>query len=119
MASKVKETYSNFETEGVLNITDNVIECVKLCLKNKNLWFENKTKMIMLMRDSLPVFYNKFPRIVHSVGNCDDIQHLTNMLMLLFEVENGKMAITDAHKKFNEINDNTYASELMKEIKEK
>jgi hypothetical protein len=116
MTTKVCE---NFETVGINKITDNVILCMRLCVKNKDLWKNNKVKMIMLMRDTYPLFYSQFPRIIHCIGNCDNIQHLNNMLILLFEVDNGKMSINDAHKQFNDINDKTYAGELIREIKEK
>jgi uncharacterized membrane protein YjjP (DUF1212 family) len=111
--------YSNFSTEGVLKITDNVKQCMRFCALNKELWQTNKIGIIREMGKEFPEFYEKFPRIVHNIGNCDDIGKLTTMLRMLHEVEHGKMTIDEAHVKFNEVNNYAYGKTIMEDIKER
>lgn len=111
--------YSNFETEGVLKITDNVVNCMRFCALNKKLWQTNKIEIIRAMGREFPEFYEKFPRIVHSIGNCDDVSHLTNMLSILHQVEHKQITIDEAHIKFNNINNTAYGQKIMEDLKDK
>ena len=110
---------SNFQTEGVQNITTNVIHCFKFCVANKELWKTDKINIIRKMKDRFPEFYEKFPRIVHMVGNCDDSTHMTNMLKMLHEVEHGKLSLDNAHVEFNSYNNNAYGRDIIEDCKQK
>lgn len=110
--------YSNYETEGVLKITDNVVRCMRFCVLNKELWNTNKIAMIRAMGTEFPEFYEKFPRIVHAIGNCDNVLHLTNMLKILHEVEHKRLTMDEAHIKFNDLNNHAYGQKVMENLKE-
>ena len=114
---------SRKENIGVL--TDLVLEGMKTCFANKEVWKTDKPKMMRIMEEKVPRLYNDFPRICTTLVQGHDIQPLLGMIKTFHQVQAGEMTLDSAndlitgHLNEKYVNGVLYSDKLVKEREEK
>lgn len=91
------ETKSEFNTQKMSDIADNIIRALKLCKENKETWKTDKLSMLKIVKFDNPSFYDKYPRICRTVVNEDDITPLLGMMQTFGQVQAGNMSLNKAN----------------------
>ncbi len=102
--------------EKVVDIVNELISCVDICIINKKIWETDKIKMITLIAQQKPEFYARRGRLIHSIVMYDDINTLVAMLKKFYLAQENKM---DFQTLSNEVVmgiNNKFATEATKEV---
>ena len=90
-----------YNKEDVGEIIVNIVDLYKVCLMNKNTWNDDKEKMMDLMEQRNPLFFNKYYRICKTLVEYEDISPLISMLKNFYKVQSNKTKFKDANNEFN------------------
>jgi hypothetical protein len=104
------------QEDSVVDIIDNLIECIGICINNKQLWKEDKTRMIMFLAQEKPEFYARRGRLVHSIVMYNDVKMLSDMLRKLYLAQQGVVNFKDVSDQMVMHINTTHAPEATKEI---
>ena len=85
------------ETEMTV-MADEILNILKFCLSKKDIWKNEKQKMIGLIKDYNEKFYEKYPRICRIIVNSEDITPLLTMIRTFGEVQQGKLSLSSANE---------------------
>ena len=88
---------SEQNTEKMTEIADHIINALKICLSNKDIWKNDKEQMIQLIKNDNPIFYEKYPRICRVLIKTDDITPLLGMLSTYGKVQSGEISSDTAN----------------------
>lgn len=89
---------SKFNTQKMTEISDNIIQILSLCTKNKDLYNNDKNSMLKLIKLHNQYFYEKYPRICRILIFEDDITPLLGMIQTFAKVQEGKMSFNQANE---------------------
>jgi len=64
---------SEFNKQEMTEIADEIIDILKFCLANKNIWKSDKQRMLTMIKDHNETFYERYPRICRIMVNSDNI----------------------------------------------
>jgi len=106
------------KNDSAIQIVDELIECINICIQNKKLWLTDKIQMVMLIAQEKPEFYSKRGRLIHSIVMYDDIKPLTEMLKKLYLAQQGKMDFQDISNEMVMNINTTFAPEATKKMME-
>jgi len=116
---------SEFNKQEMTEIADEIIDILKFCLANKNIWKSDKQRMLTMIKDHNETFYERYPRICRIMVNSDDITPLLTMIKTFGEVQAGKMSLDKANNMMSGQINNKYvdpvlqSDKLVKEREEK
>lgn len=120
---------SEFNKENVGTICDHIIRALGICMKNKDVWTNDKYQMIKLIQNDNEIFYEVYPRICHIIVFSDDITPLLGMIKTFGRVQAGELSFNDANNSIttalnakyvdNVLNSDKLKEERDRKIKEK
>ena len=102
--------------DSVVDIIGDLIECIDICIENKELWKKDKTKMVITIAQVKPEFYAKRGRLVHHIVMYDDIKTLVSMLRKLNLAQQGKVDFKEISNEMTMDINKTFAPDATKEI---
>ena len=111
--------------ESILSISDHIINVLGICLQNKDVYDNDKRKMMQIVEASNKYFYDNYQRICRIIVQGHDIRPLLSMLEKFGKVQVGQLSFQEANDNIvNELNekyvDGVLNSEkLVKEREEK
>ena len=88
---------SEFNTQKMSIVTDNIMQALQVCLANKEMWKNDKPAMLKLIKFNNSSFYEKYPRICRTIVNEEDITPLLGMIQTFAQVQEGKISFEKAN----------------------
>ncbi len=102
--------------DTVFEIINELIECIDICIENKNLWLTDKTKMIIFLSEAKPDFYAKRGRLIHSIVMYNDIKTMSVMLKKLYLAQIGQVNFQDISNEMVMSINSSFAPDATKEV---
>ena len=84
---------TGFNNDNMMDVADNIIKALNVCLVNKTLWKNDKPKMLKLLEADNPVFYDMYPMICNRLIYCDDIKPLLGMISIFNQVQSNTLSL--------------------------
>ena len=85
-------TQEKLNEEKMSFICDQIINVLKFMRENKTTYNEDKDEMLRMIKNTMPNFYNIYPRICRSLVFEDDISPLLGMIQTFGKVQNKEMS---------------------------
>lgn len=79
-------------------------------IEMKKMKEENNYKYIKTMREFLPIFYEKYPKLFKKIIQGDSLEHLDLFLNKFDDIESGKVSFNDAREDLGQILHNKYVA---------
>lgn len=93
-----------------------IIEYVNLIKQKMNtpemqkMKLENNYKYMKIMREFLPSFYEKYPKLYKKIIQGDNLEHLELFLNKFDDIESGKVSFNDAREDLGQILHDKYVA---------
>lgn len=94
--SKQSNSETKFNTQKMSDLCDNIIRTLIFIKNNKEMYDNDKTSMLRLVKFDNPKFYDDYPRICRTLVYEDDITPLLGMIQTFAQVQEGKMSFEKA-----------------------
>ena len=89
---------AEYNDQKMVFVADKIIESLKYCLANKNLWQTDKDEMLRQLKFNDLEFYEKYPRICRTIVFEEDITPLIGMINTFAKVQEGNLSFDKANE---------------------
>ena len=84
-------------SENVLSIADSINRVLLTCNEHPQLWKEDKYKLLEIVQNEHPIFYETYPRVCRGILFNEDIFPLLEMLEQFGKVQSGEKTLEEAN----------------------
>jgi len=88
---------SEFNLESVDLILTKVVNIQSFCLEHKEIFQNDKRKMLELVENAFPHFYDQYPRICRMILSGENLDPLFQMIQLFGKVQTGNISFEKAN----------------------